>query len=289
MSILRSIESWLQQRIEGTSGLSAEAQPLDLVRQIEREIERNKKIFINDETFVPHRLIVHLFAPTSARVEEYEALFNTPSFREWVEAYIAERGYKLLDRLRVTTECHQEPRPEFKGRACWVEFSWPQGGADPADCTVVIDPKDRTRILSAEPGQSEVPIKATLEVISGEAYVSPIVITRRTTNIGRSENVLDHQTRRLLRVNHLAFKRPESAEAVNHTISRRHAHITFADGQFRLFDDGSQNGTRVQRGDSTLMVPKATASAEWVALLGGDVVIVGRARVKVIIEALPTS
>ena len=41
MPILRSIETWLQQCIEGTSGLSAEVEPLDLVRQIEREIERN--------------------------------------------------------------------------------------------------------------------------------------------------------------------------------------------------------------------------------------------------------
>lgn len=280
MTILHSIESWLQQHIEGTSGLSVDVQPLDLVRQIEREIERNKKIFINDETFVPHRLVVHLFAPTSAKVEEYEALFNTSSFREWVESYIKERGYKLLDRLRVTIECHQEPQPEFKNRACWVEFSWPQRGADPADYTVVIDPKDHTRILSAEPGRGEVPVTAKLEVVSGEAYESPVAITRLITNIGRTENVLDNQTRRLLRVNHLAFKRAENAEAVNHTISRRHAHISFAAGQFRLFDDGSQNGTRVQRGGSTLMVPKATASAEGVLLLDGDIVVVGRAKVK---------
>ena len=69
MPILRSIETWLQQRIEGTSGLSAEVEPLDLVRQIEREIERNKKVFINDETVVPHRLVVNLFAPTQVKVE----------------------------------------------------------------------------------------------------------------------------------------------------------------------------------------------------------------------------
>lgn len=278
---LRAIEGWLQDSIEGTSALRGEVQPLDLVRQIEREIERNKKVFINNQTLVPHKLVVHLFAPTVVKVEEYEALFNTREFREWVEAYIKERDYTLLDRLRIGIECHEEPRPEFKSRACFVEFSWPQVGADPADYTIVIDPKDHTRILSAEPGRGEVPVEAWLEVIAGDAYASPVRITRRTFNLGRTEHVLRRGSHRVLRINHLAFKPPAGVDSVNQSVSRTHAHITFENDAFRLFDDGSQNGTSVVRGGTTLLVPNGTAPGDGVELHPGDVIALGRARVRI--------
>ena len=278
---VRAIEEFLQQRFEGTSALTGDVQPLDMVRQIEREIERNKKVFINDQTLVPHRLVVHLFAPTSAKVDEYEMLFNTPQFRQWVEGYIKARGYTLLDRLRIGIECHTEQHEEFHHKACFVEFSWPQISADPADYTVVLDPRDSSRILSAEPAVSQLPVEAWLAVLEGDAYESSVRIVHRVFNLGRSQHVLRRDGRTVGRVNHLAFRATDIAGTVNHSVSRRHARIVCEGDTLRLFDDGSQNGTAVIRGTSKLLVPKSTPAGEGVELQPEDVIVLGQARVRV--------
>lgn len=278
---LRALEDLLQQRFEGASALAGDVQPLDLVRQIEREIERNKKVFINDQTLVPHRLVVHLFAPTPSKVEEYEALFNTPQFRQWIESYIKARGYTLLDRVRIGIECHSEPHPEFQRKACWVECSWPQVSADPADYTVVLDPKDHSRILSAAPAVSELQIEAWVEVIAGDAYESPVRIMRHVFNMGRTQHVLRRDGRSVARVNHLAFRGPDAAGTVNHSVSRRHARIVTEGETLRLFDEGSQNGTFIIRGPSTLAVPKATSARDGVELQPEDIIVLGQARARI--------
>lgn len=278
---LSVVERWLQERFEASSGFAEDVQPLDLVRQIEREIERNKKVFVNNQTLVPHHLVVHLYAPSASKVEEYEALFNTPQFRQWIEAHIKERGYTLLDRLRIGIACEEERRPEFERKACFVEFAWPQIGADPGDFTVVIDPKDRTRILSAEPGQSDVSVEVWLTVLTGDAHELPVRITRRLFNIGRTEHVIHRESRRVSRVNHLVFRGVAAPDSINHSVSRRHAHIVFENDSFRLFDDGSQNGTSVVRGGTTLLVPKQTSPNDAVELHPGDVLVFGRAKARI--------
>lgn len=274
---LGKVEAVLQDVIEGTP-LSAEVQPLDIVRQVEREIERNKKVFINDRTIVPHKVIVHLFAPTAAKLEEYEALFNAPEFRAYIEEHVKERRYTLLDRLRVSVQCHQEAGPEFGGRPCWVEFSWPQVGADPGEFTIVVEPGDSERVTEIQSIAGEVPEEAWLQVLEGDAYRSPVKITRREFHIGRLENVLDYRTNRVVRTNHLAFRRPVSAESVNHSISRQHATVLSRDATFSLHDDGSRNGSSVERNGRILLAPPDIT--DGIRLEEGDLLLIGRARVR---------
>jgi len=51
ISLLKKLERALQNAIEGSPALMAkDIQPLDLVRQIQREIESNKRVFINDQS-----------------------------------------------------------------------------------------------------------------------------------------------------------------------------------------------------------------------------------------------
>jgi hypothetical protein len=55
IGLLKKLERALQNAIEGSSALTAkDIQPLDLVRQIQREIESNKRVFINDQTYINH-------------------------------------------------------------------------------------------------------------------------------------------------------------------------------------------------------------------------------------------
>lgn len=279
IGLLRRVESALQTAIEGTALSADEVQPLDLVRQIEREIERNRKVFVNDQVYVPHKLGIHLFAPSPSKVEEYEALFNNPEFRTYLEDYIKGKGYTLLDRIRIVIHCEQERLPQFGKRQCFVEFSWPQVAADPGEMTVVFDPADDRRIASVQEAKVEVLEEAWVEVVEGRAREPRVRITRREFNIGRGEHVVNHQTGRVLRVNHLAFLKPEAGGAVNRSVSRQHARILHRDGRFLLFDTGSQNGTSVVRGSSTVLVPRG-AGVDGVHLQDGDVIAIGRARVR---------
>ena len=281
IGILRKIETLFQTALEGGSALdAADVQPLDLVRQIEREIERNRRVFINDQTYVAHKLIIHLYAPGPAKVEEYEALFNNPEFRKYLEDYIKERGYQLLDRIHIGIQCHQEALPQFGKRPCFVEFSWPQVGTDPGEVTVLLDPENERRILSVHAPQNEVAREAWLEVLEGDAYRDRCPITRREFNLGRSENVLHNKTGKLLRVNQLAFKRPEAGDVANRSVSRQHARIVFRGNAFVLYDTGSQNGTSVERGTSVLLVPRNTPPGDGIELADGDIIVLGQARVR---------
>jgi hypothetical protein len=287
---LKKVEDLLQTAIEGNAVLAGSgAEPLDLVRQIEREIERHKKVFIHDQTYVPHRLVIHLFAPTPEKVEEYEALFNNAEFHKYLEGYIGERGYTLLGPLRASVQCHREVLPEFGKREFFVEFSWPQVASDPGDVTIVVDPQDEGRILSTQTTGSEVASAAWLEVLEGTTYQRTAVISRREFNIGRTEQVVHHRTGALLRTNHLAFQRPAAGDLVNRSVSRRHARIAAVGDLFLLLDSGSENGTKIERGTATLFVQRSTPPSAGIELKDGDVLVLGRARVRFRRGVLPAS
>lgn len=290
INLLKKIEGALQNAIEGSSALTArDIQPLDLVRQIQREIEGNKRVFINDQTYVAHKLIIHLYAPSPSKVEEYEALFNNAEFQKYLEEYIKGKGYQLLDRIRIGIQCHQEPLPQFQKRQCFVEFSWPQVGGDPGEVTVLLDPENEGKILTVNAPREEVAQEAWVEVIEGQAYKSPCRISRREFNLGRSENVIHNKTGRLLRTNHLAFAPPAAGDIVNRSVSRQHARIVWRGSAFFLYDNGSQNGTSVERGKSVLLVPRSTPIAGGIELEDGDIVVLGRARARFHLGSLPRS
>lgn len=123
MGILAGIERLCEAALEAAP--AAKAEPLDLVRAIENEIRRSRRAFVNDRTYVPHGITVHFYTPGGARAEEYQALFDSDEFRDYLVEHIRQRGYRLAGDVRFAIRCHCEPRPEFRRRPCFVEFSWP--------------------------------------------------------------------------------------------------------------------------------------------------------------------
>jgi predicted component of type VI protein secretion system len=83
----------------------------------------------------------------------------------------------------------------------------------------------------------------------------------------------------VLRTNHVAFSEEEADE--NLSVSRRHAHIAFDEGAYRIWDDRSARGTSIVRGGRTVRVP---ASARGTRLVSGDEIVLGRARLRVAID-----
>jgi hypothetical protein len=96
-------------------------------------------------------------------------------------------------------------------------------------------------------------------------------------DVGRGAEVRDHRNR-LIRTNHVAFT--EAGGDVNQTVSRKHAHIAYEPrtGHFRLHDDGSEHGTEVVRGGTTISVHRG---ARGVRLRSDDEVVLGEARVRI--------
>ena len=116
-----------------------------------------------------------------------------------------------------------------------------------------------------------------LTVMRGKAERRSYSFAATRIDLGRCAEVRDTR-HRLVRTNHVAFV--EGSDAVNQSVSRRHAHITFepASGGYRLRDDGSVHGTSVVRDGRTVGVAPGSLG---VRLRTGDELILGEARLRI--------
>lgn len=97
---------------------------------------------------------------------------------------------------------------------------------------------------------------------------SAMEVRKARVQIGRTPEVLDDR-RRLVRRNDIVLD--------SDTVSRAHAHIEFASGEFRIFDDGSSYGTSVLHQGRLVEVPQA--GGRGMRLEAGDEIYFGQTRV----------
>ena len=112
---------------------------------------------------------------------------------------------------------------------------------------------------------------ASLAVVKGKAQSAAYAISKPCTNIGRLAELTDAESR-VVRRNDVVFL--EGADEVNATVSRKHAHVRFADGEYRIVDDASEFGTRVFRDGRMIDVP---AGKRGEKLRSSDEIHLGRA------------
>jgi FHA domain len=117
-----------------------------------------------------------------------------------------------------------------------------------------------------------------LGVVKGSAAQRMYAFNGGRIDIGRRAEVLD-QRQRLIRTNQIAFLEDGAEE--NRTVSRRHAHIDWVDGVYRICDDRSAHGTNLVRDGRTIKVPPG---ARGMRLQTGDEIVLGHARLKVTID-----
>jgi hypothetical protein len=132
------------------------------------------------------------------------------------------------------------------------------------------------RVAAPAPAEGRT-ARLELTVTHGVAEQECYAFTSSPIAIGRGEEVRDSR-QRLLRTNDLVFA--EGGGDVNDTVSRRHARIEHdeASGTFRVYDDGSAQGTGVIRQGRGIAVPRGTRGTR---LQSGDEIVLGRARVRV--------
>jgi hypothetical protein len=110
-----------------------------------------------------------------------------------------------------------------------------------------------------------------VQVIKGKATQTDYTLEKARTNIGRIAELTDSD-QRVVRRNDVVF---EEGDEANATVSRRHAHIRFEGGEYRICDDESEFGTRVFRDGRAIEVPAGNRRGE--KLRPGDEIYLGRA------------
>ena len=114
-----------------------------------------------------------------------------------------------------------------------------------------------------------------LTVVRGDAEYPAYSLSDARIDLGRCAEIRDSR-QRLIRTNHVAFA--DTTDAVNQSVSRRHAHIERGGDALRLYDDGSAQGTSVMRLGRTIPVPPGKRG---IKLLSGDEILLGDARLEV--------
>jgi hypothetical protein len=116
-----------------------------------------------------------------------------------------------------------------------------------------------------------------VEVLQGSATAPTYTFTAWPITLGRGAEVRDNR-QQLLRLNHVAFV--ENGDAVNQSVSRRHAHIDLdaRTSRPRVIDDNSAQGTSIIRAGRGIAVPRGSRG---LGLQSGDEIVLGQGRVRV--------
>jgi hypothetical protein len=129
------------------------------------------------------------------------------------------------------------------------------------------------RIEAAEPVlAAPAPLAPRLVAVKGRTQQPEYRLSGSRINIGRLAELTDSE-HRVIRRNAIVFE--EGVDDANATVSRKHAHIRFEDGEYRLCDDESEFGTRVFRDGRSIEVPPGNRRGE--KLRSGDEIYLGRA------------
>lgn len=259
MAKAQRLESTIAAGLEGAvrraSGSPAR-EPLEVVHAIVDTLAREAQPAGRGRQVFPFNQVhVDVLAPTpraKARLEV--AIDGPPTLRERIVSHLQAAG------------CSVPPLELAVSYAASAADDWIQPDFGVTYARVV---------LPVEPGSSATCLE--LIVTHGVAAQQTSTWTVFPVAIGRGEEVRDNR-QRLLRTNDLVFV--EGGGEINDTVSRRHARIEH-DGPanaFRLYDDGSAQGTSVIRRGTGIPVPRGTRGLR---LQAGDEIVLGRARLRV--------
>jgi pSer/pThr/pTyr-binding forkhead associated (FHA) protein len=267
----RDLEARIASRLDRTVGglmQSGAREPLEIVHAVvettQHEIQssgRGRRVF-------PFNVIaVTIVAPSRDARARFEAVFaDGPSLRDRIVERLGSAGCQVED-LDVAVTYEIRPRKTWRHPEFHVEFA-----------RVTKPPRVDSEIGSK-------PARVEVTVLHGTADQRTYSLAASRIDLGRCAEVRDSR-HRLIRTNQVAFV--EGANDVNHSVSRRHAHISYEpeSAGLRLHDDGSEHGTGIVRNGRMVAVPRGSRG---VRLESGDEIVLGEARLRVRFTADPTS
>jgi hypothetical protein len=251
--------------------LEDDARPLEIRNAVLDRVEQLAEPAAAGRRVLPrNRMVVTLLAQDeNARDLLRVALTD---LEDAIGARLAELRCPVPHGFCVEVAYVDAPRADWRqGQRFSVELTHSAGGRTPA----------ATPGASRAGAESAEPVPAMhIAVTKGAATAPEYVFSETKVLIGRTSAPVDRAGRP--RYNHIVFL--DEGDEHNATVGRAHASIKFLPDrhQFRLFDDGSHNGTRiVRRGETIDVTPHNPAG---VALLSGDEIQFGTAAVLVTIE-----
>lgn len=263
----RKLEVAMASSVEGTASRAAgtpmERSPLEVVHAVVDAVALEVQPAGRGQNSFPFTHVrVTLLAVTARARAQLHAIVDGPDpLSRRIESRLRAAGCKP-DGLSVKVGFSSRPRPEWSQRDCDVQC---------------------VRVDAAEVPALEPLPRLELVVAAGSAGKSSFIFTTPVIALGRGTEICDSRGR-LIRVNHVSFG--EGDDEVNPTVSRLHARIEYdtATVAYRLFDEGSAQGTTVIRQGRGHVVAPGTRG---IVLVTGDEICLGRARLKVRIAGRP--
>jgi hypothetical protein len=256
----RKIETAIASSVEGAAsratGTPSERPPLEVVHAVVDAVAREVQPAGRGQNSFPFNHVrVTFLAPTARQRAQLQAIVEGPEpLLHRIEARLRAAGCPATG-LAVNVVFAARSRPE-----------WSQ-----PDCDVLC-----TRIDAVQPTAPESQQSLKLSVSAGSADRSAYRFAGSLIAIGRGAEIHD-SLGRLIRVNDVSFL--DGAGEINQAVSRLHARIEYdaRSGSYRLFDEGSAQGTTVIRQGRGHVVSGTRA----IVLATGDEICLGRARMKV--------
>ena len=246
-----TVRGWLE------PPLTADARPLEVREAIVERVTQEARATPDGRRIMPHN---HLTVTVLARTNEDRAALGAviDEIHKTIRGRLSELRCPVPAGFAVDVEYVRKPKPGWKtGDRFALEWA--------------------RRTVSRAPSHAPQPPGVRLKVLRGRASQTSYSLADLRILIGRTALPTDQHGRP--RQNHVAFL--EDGDEHSATVGRAHASITY-DGnrrEYRLFDDGSHNGTRVVRGTSTIVV--APRDPVGVTLLSGDELQFGTAAVRI--------
>lgn len=248
--------------------LTADARPIDIKRAIVEAVERRLEPAGGGRHVLPGDAV------------QVKVLAERADQRKALEAVLGDLPDAIRSRL-LEVRC-SVPR-QFAVDVSYVRRA-PEEWEQEQRLSVVVNGFEADRRV--RPGEDDARRSAgpgtvlSIDVMRGQAVRKHLSFGEVTVRIGRSSDPTDDRGRP--RVNDVAFLENDSVE--NRTVTRGHAVIRFDPHrrEYRLFDEGSANGTRVVRGGEVIEVFRRDPMG--VALRSGDEVQLGKAALRIRIE-----
>jgi hypothetical protein len=249
-------------------------EPLEIAHAVVETVEREVQPAGRGRQMFPfNRIRVVLAVPSRHLRARFDAMFAMePTLTQRIQTRLETAGCLPPD-LAVAVDYVDAPGADWSVPDVNVEFERVDAPLpDPASAEATAGKPEAARAPVEEP-----PPAVEIEVAAGEAEQPSYSFEFARIDLGRCVQVRDHRNH-LVRTNHVAFA--DTDDAINRTVSRRHAHLEYnaAEKAFRVCDDGSEQGTVVARGGRTIAVPPG---ARGVRLQAGDEVLLGHARLRV--------
>ncbi|HWE06225.1 MAG TPA: FHA domain-containing protein [Rhizomicrobium sp.] len=260
--IEKSIERQFQRWTERLFGASESNELMLTHRAILAEIETKVEILARGRRIFPYsRVTVTMVSPDANRRAMLETAFGERLESDVREA-LASAGCEVPADLAIEVGAVEEGPKPFEIAYAVAEKKPPEPAA-----------AETTKAAPAPTSEPAAPPEpARLITAKGRTQQVEFELTGRRVNIGRLAELTDSE-HRVIRRNHIVFD--EGADEANATVSRKHAHIRFEEGEYRLCDDESEYGTRVFRDGRSIEVPAGNRRGE--KLRPGDEIYLGRA------------